>query len=152
DWILATTRPGQKIGVAGYGEGGLIAFYAAAVDPRIDAVLVSGYFGSRQRVWAEPIYRNVWGLLSEFGDAEIATLIAPRGLVIEHSQGPRVDGPPKVRDGRRGGGAVGKLGTAELGEIVTEWRRLEALLPGSFQERVLVHDEGSAMPNFVGAR
>ena len=67
-----------KIGVAGYSEGGLIAFYAAAVDKRIDAVLVSGYFNSRQRVWDEPIYRNVWGLLSEFGDAEIASLIAPR--------------------------------------------------------------------------
>jgi dienelactone hydrolase len=152
DWILATARPGEKIGVAGYGEGGLIAFYAAAVDPRIDAALVSGYFGSRQRVWTEPIYRNVWGLLREFGDAEIATLIAPRGLVIEHSQGPRVDGPPKVRDGRRSGGAVGKLGTPALGVVVTEWRRLEALLPGGFQERVLVHDEGSAIPNFIGAR
>ena len=92
DWFRRGQGPGAKIGVAGYGEGGLIAFYAAAVDPRIDAALVSGYFGPRQRVWAEPIYRNVWGLLREFGDAEIATLIAPRGLVVEHSEGPRVEG------------------------------------------------------------
>ena len=62
----------RKVGVAGYAEGGLIAFYAAAADTRIDAALVSGYFDSRQQVWAEPIYRNVWGLLDEFGDAEIA--------------------------------------------------------------------------------
>ena len=57
-----------------------------------DAVLVSGYFNSRQKVWDEPIYRNVWGLLSEFGDAEIASLIAPRTLVIEYSQVPGING------------------------------------------------------------
>ena len=44
---------------------------APRVDPRIDAALVSGYFRSRARnVWKEPIYRDVWGLLREFGDAE----------------------------------------------------------------------------------
>ena len=32
------------IGVVGVGEGGLLALYAAALDPRIDAALVSGYF------------------------------------------------------------------------------------------------------------
>jgi dienelactone hydrolase len=79
-----------KIGVAGYAEGGLLALYAAAADPRIDAALVSAYFQSRQRVWAEPIYRNVWGLLEEFGDAEIASLIAPRGLIVEHAPGPQI--------------------------------------------------------------
>jgi dienelactone hydrolase len=82
--------PCDKIGVAGYGEGGLIAFYAAAVDTRISAALVSGYFDSRQAVWSEPIYRNVWGLLHEFGDAEIASLILPRSLVVEYSEVPAI--------------------------------------------------------------
>ena len=63
------------MGVVGYGEGGLIGFYAAAMDERIDAALVSGYFGPREDLWKEPIYRNVWGLLRQFGDAEIASLI-----------------------------------------------------------------------------
>ena len=36
-----------KIGVVGYAEGGLIAFYAAAIDTRIDGALVSGYFDRR---------------------------------------------------------------------------------------------------------
>ena len=71
-------------GWRGYAEGGLVAFYAAAADTAIDAALVSGYFDARERVWAEPIYRNVWGLLEEFGDAELATLIAPRALVVEY--------------------------------------------------------------------
>jgi hypothetical protein len=69
---------GVPMGIAGYDEGGLIAFYAAALDGRVQSTLVSGYFNSRQNLWDEPIYRNVFGLLREFGDAEIATLIAPR--------------------------------------------------------------------------
>lgn len=85
DWIRQQHGEEAKIGVCGHAEGGLVAFYAAAADPRVDAVLVSGYFDSRQKVWAEPIYRNVWGLLREFGDAEIASLILPRALMVEHS-------------------------------------------------------------------
>ena len=82
----------EPIGVAGYGEGALIAFYAAAIDTRIDATLVSGYFDSRENGWAQPIYRNVWSLLNRFGDAEIASLILPRKLIIEHSESPTIVG------------------------------------------------------------
>jgi hypothetical protein len=152
DWIEQQAGPGAKVGVAGYGEGGLIAFYAAAVDPRIDVALLSGYFGPRERIWAEPIYRNVWGLLREFGDAEIATLIAPRGLVVEHSSRPRVEGPPAVPEGRRGGAAVGALGTPALADVRAEWTRLEALLPADFQGRALVHRNGAPVRDFVGPR
>ena len=60
DWFRQTAGADAKIGVAGYGEGGLIAFYSAAVDQRIDSCLVSGYFDPREQVWEEPIYRNVW--------------------------------------------------------------------------------------------
>lgn len=85
DWYRAQGGVRAPIGVLGYGEGGLLAFYAAAIDPRIDAALVSGYFGPRERVWEEPIDRNVWGLLKRFGDAEIASLILPRHLLVEHA-------------------------------------------------------------------
>ncbi len=85
DWFRQQHGDSVPTGVVGHAEGGLLAFYSAALDPRIDAVLVSGYFESRQRVWAEPIYRNVWSLLRRFGDAEIASLVLPRHLVIEHS-------------------------------------------------------------------
>ena len=117
----------SKIGVAGLAEGGLIAFYSAALDLRIDATLVRGYFDSRQRVWEEPIYRNVFGLLHEFGDAEIATLIAPRGLVVEHSEAPHIAGPPPARDGRRGA-APGKLSTPGSRSVEVEFNRAQALL------------------------
>jgi cephalosporin-C deacetylase-like acetyl esterase len=115
------------LGVLGYAEGGLLAFYAAALDTSIHATLVSGYFDSRQRVWEEPIYRNVFGLLREFGDAEIATLIAPRALLIEHSKVPQIDGPPKTRD-HRGGAAPGKLTTPDYTSVEAEYERARTLI------------------------
>ncbi|MBM3333462.1 hypothetical protein FJY63_02260 [Candidatus Sumerlaeota bacterium] len=122
DWFVAENlRRGKScpIAVAGYGEGGLIAFYSAALDKRISAVLVSGYFQKREAVWREPIYRNVWALLDEFGDAEIAGLIAPRVLVVEACRGPEVTGPPAARDGRRGA-APGELSTPPLESVRAE--------------------------------
>ncbi|MGV2334713.1 MAG UNVERIFIED_CONTAM: hypothetical protein LVR18_11570 [Planctomycetaceae bacterium] len=89
-----------QIGVLGVGEGGLLALHAAALDPRIEVCLVSGYFQQREGVWQEPIYRNIWGLLTEFGDAELAGLIAPRRLVIEAATAVNVSGPPPAREGR----------------------------------------------------
>jgi dienelactone hydrolase len=84
------TEVQEPIGVAGYGEGALIAFYAAAIDTRIDVTLVSGYFDSREDVWSQPIYRNVWSLLNRFSDIEIAALILPRKLIIEYSESPTI--------------------------------------------------------------
>jgi hypothetical protein len=116
-----------KIGVAGYAEGGLIAFYAAATDQRIEAALVSGYFDSRQRTWEEPIYRNVFGLLREFGDAEIASLIVPRALIIEHSAVPEIGGPPASREGRTGA-VPGRLKTSDYQSVEAEFERARALV------------------------
>src|SRR5208282_1868748 len=93
DWF-SKANPAKPIGLFGYGEGGLLALYTAAADTRVNATAVSGYFGSRQNVWQEPLYRNVWTLLQEFGDAELASLIAPRALTVEASRGPGIAGPP----------------------------------------------------------
>jgi len=114
---------GLPVGVVGIGEGGLLAFYSAALDPRIDAALVCGYFQRREGVWEEPIYRNVWSLLTEFGDAELASLIAPRALVIEACGVPVVAGPPKPREGRRGGAAPGRIEIPILGSVRAEYDR-----------------------------
>lgn len=119
DWMTSYDKP---IGVMGYGEGGLIAFYSAAVDTRIQATVVSGYFQAREEVWREPIYRNVWGLLHEFGDAEIASLIAPRPLIIETSRGPEIIGPPTARNGR-GGAAPGQLVSPPIESAKSEYNR-----------------------------
>jgi len=119
-----------KFGVIGYGEGGLIAFYAAALDTRIDGILASGYFRPRERLWEEPIYRNVFGLLQEFGDAEVASLIGPRQLIVEYSEVPKVSGPPMPRDGRNGA-APGKMETPAFESVEAEVTRAKAFFPAS---------------------
>ena len=128
DWFVSENKQPDtkalKIGIVGFAEGGLIALYAAALDSRVDATLVSGYFDSRQNVWSEPIYRNVFGLLREFGDAEIASLaaIAPRRLVIEQSVAPRIDGPPAPSPGRAGA-APGKWTAPAFDSVKAEVAR-----------------------------
>jgi dienelactone hydrolase len=117
-----------QLGLAGYGEGALLALYTAALDPRIEATLVSGYFAPREGLWQEPIYRNVFGLLSEFGDAELASLVAPRTLIVEHSQVPDVQGPPPSREGRRGA-APGRLVTPDRHAAEAEVNRARAFFP-----------------------
>lgn len=130
DWFRRPNVPRQgSVGVIGYGEGGLIALYAAAADPRIDACCVSGYFRSRQGLWKEPIYRNVFSLLEQFGDAEIASLVAPRALVVEACKHPEVAGPPLPRDNRRGA-APGAIDTPPEAEVRAEFQQaLELVKP-----------------------
>jgi dienelactone hydrolase len=113
---------GVKIGVFGYGEGGAIALYAAALDMRISAVCVSGYFDDRSDTWRQPVDRNVFGLLEQFGDAEVASLIAPRPLCVEAANGPELIIPPGT------GGAPGRLRTPRLATVRTEVDRARALI------------------------
>ncbi|CAN5341787.1 hypothetical protein BH23BAC1_BH23BAC1_07450 [soil metagenome] len=144
DWFKQENK-NQKVGVVGYGEGGLIAFYSAAVDQRIDAAMVSGYFTNRQQVWDEPIYRNVWGLLMEFGDAEIASLIAPRQLVIEHSRFPELsdkivaaeEKPIKINSWPFTG-YKGKIKTPEFEEVQAEFNRIDKITKPGFHSKNMV--------------
>jgi dienelactone hydrolase len=150
DWFSQEASPsGRAIGVMGYGEGGLLALYAAALDTRIRAVTVSGYFDSRQSVWQEPIYRNVFALLDEFGDAELASLVAPRALVVEACRVPQVPGPPQPRDGRGASAAPGRLSTPSVATPQGELDRARALvaglpLPHAFE--LVASKEGDGLP------
>ncbi len=108
----------RKIGVIGWGEGGLLALYSGALDPRIDSVCVSGYFEDRNHVWQEPIDRNVFGLLEQFGDAELASMITPRHLTIEAAKGPELEDT----------GAPGRLSTPTLEAVQKETYRARALV------------------------
>ncbi|SFL29034.1 Dienelactone hydrolase family protein [Porphyromonadaceae bacterium KH3CP3RA] len=120
DWFDRQRRQNQTISIAGYGDGGLLAFYTSALDTRVETTLVSGYFAPREEIWKEPIYRNVWGLLKEFGDAEIASLIAPCFLIVEYSQIP-------VYDGEKNSGTKidppGELWTHTFNEVESEFNR-----------------------------
>ncbi|RTZ66360.1 MAG: hypothetical protein DSZ35_08025 [Verrucomicrobia bacterium] len=122
DWFSKRWED-TPIGIIGWGEGGLIALYAAAVDTRIDAACVSGYFDSRQNIWQEPIDRNVFGLLDQFGDAELATLIAPRTLIVDAAQGPEATIPG-------GRGAPARVVTPALDSVRAEVARAQTLTEG----------------------
>ncbi|NLT70813.1 MAG: hypothetical protein GXX91_08975 [Verrucomicrobiaceae bacterium] len=89
DWF-ARHFPGGEVTAAGYGEGGRAALYAAAVDQRFRHAFLSGAFAPRGSAWSEPIHRNIFALLPAHGDAEVAALIHPRTLLIEHTAFPEV--------------------------------------------------------------
>ncbi|MBI4663588.1 MAG: dienelactone hydrolase family protein [Verrucomicrobia bacterium] len=131
----------SKIGVIGWGEGGMIALYAAALDTRIDAACVSGYFENRLNIWQEPIDRNVFGLLEQFGDAELASMIAPGPLIVEASKGPEATLPGK------GGGAPARLVTPKLEDVRKEFERAQSLIkslrPAPQFELVVSGDDGT---------
>ncbi len=114
------------LAVLGYGEGGALALYVGALDERVALTGASGYFGPRDDMWREPIYRNVFGLLRHCGDAELAALIAPRNLIVESSPHPEVDGPPPSRDGR-GGAAPGRIDTPLEAVVAAEIGRARVL-------------------------
>ncbi len=122
DWLLSI-KPSRGVGVIGYGEGGLLALYSAAIDTRIDVAAVSGYFQSRQQLWEEPLYRNVWTLLHEFGDAELASLIAPRILIVEASRGVDIPGPPPTAKGVLDSAAPGRLTSPSEADVRAEVER-----------------------------
>ncbi len=137
DWFKRE-HSGGTVCVVGYGEGGMAALCAAALDTRIDLTVVSGYFREREGLYAEPIYRNVWAILQEFGDAGIASLIAPRTLIVEASRGPKVGKqgstpgtiePPPLASTK-----------AELGRVQALYRRLKRV------HGVALYGDGSGPP------
>jgi dienelactone hydrolase len=144
-----------RIGVAGIGEGGLLALHSAALDPRIQSCWVSGYFQQREGIWQEPIYRNVWGLLTEFGDAELAGLIAPRNLVIEAAQTVKVPGPPAARKGRATVAAPGQITTCNPDSVRAEAERARTFFRVFDAEGqltlVVTGDRGDGAPGSLAA-
>ncbi|MBU6238699.1 MAG: dienelactone hydrolase family protein [Planctomycetes bacterium] len=99
---LQQSDDSKPIAIAGWGEGGWVALAAGVSETRFDAVLVSGHFGPKETIWKEPIHRNVHGLLTAFGDAQLAALVAPRPLIVDTIPGPTIDIPGE-------GGAPGLL-------------------------------------------
>jgi dienelactone hydrolase len=108
DWFSRNSD--KRIGLVGWGEGGMLTLRAAALDTRIGASFVSGHLGAMGTLWKEPLERNVFGLLQHFDDGILARLIEPRTLVIEAARGPEI-----VIDSY--GAAPGRLTTPKLSDI-----------------------------------
>ena len=89
DWFTASS-PKTPVGIYGYGEGGMLALFAGGLDTRINVTCVSGFVTPREKSWEEPIERNFFGLLRDFGFQELAMLVAPRGLKLEMTHVPEV--------------------------------------------------------------
>ena len=123
DWFEKSDA--GSITVGGYGEGGLLALYAGAIDRRIDKTVVGGYFGPRERIYDEPAERNLFGLLEQFGDAEIASLIAPRKLVILSDLE-----TPNFSLEVGGKGKPGRITNPSLVQLNTEIARTHDLIEG----------------------
>ncbi len=122
DWFYSGDGPVKasdpgSVGMIGWGEGGRLALYAGGLDPRIGIVCVSGYFGPREGIWQEPLDRNVFGLLTQFGDAEIAGLKRTGTWVIDASPGP-------TAEVRTRGGAPYRLAVTTEADTEQEVRRI----------------------------
>ncbi|GAA4444782.1 hypothetical protein GCM10023091_35490 [Ravibacter arvi] len=109
----------KPIAIAGYGEGGMLALFTAAVDTRLSGALISGYLEKSESLWQRPIYRNLHGNLRVAGNAELLALSSHAKTVIEYTEGPLVTHPAPV-EGRRGGAAPGVITTPPLSELNEE--------------------------------
>lgn len=84
------TRPevdAGKLGVMGISGGGLVGLFTAALDTRIQAAMISGYFNTfRDSVMMVPgcIDNFVPGLLRDAEMSDIAGLVAPRAIWCEN--------------------------------------------------------------------
>ena len=123
-----------RIGMYGLSKGGHYTLYTAALEPRIRAAVVSGWFNHRSRKLLAPktgpgmfwmTYPNrdeyfLKGLLNRFGDAELGWMIAPRALLIENGT---EDGAVLWKDAREEFARVEqvyrRLGLAERARFAT---------------------------------
>lgn len=129
EWAKKAGSGAHPVGLVGYGEGGYLAMMAAALEPRLDAVWISGVFGPRESQWHEPLDRNLFGLLKSFSSAELIAMADNAKVVVEFSQFPEVHLAP----GR--GGAPADLTTPSWSSIQEEWDYLDALRHAIEEER-----------------
>lgn len=144
DWLESLNSGGSKtpLGIAGYGEGGMLALYTAATDPRISVLLTSGYLGNTEDIWNEPIYRNLQGILKHAAGAELLAMASDHAkVIVEYSESPRVNDPPLI-DGRRGGAAPGRLTTPKWAAIEQEVNQALRYQKTSGQKLSLISDNG----------
>ncbi len=92
--------PQASISLIGEGEGGHVGLHLVALDERITRAALVGFFGPRESLWSEPIDRNLCGILRDFGAAELASMVAPRPLVVIPKALTPWEGVPRVPNAR----------------------------------------------------
>ncbi|MBZ0256520.1 S9 family peptidase [bacterium] len=100
----------DRVGMWGLSLGGLATMFWAPLEPRIDACVVAGWFNHRRNKMAIPDPRyscfldtkeehaffNGW--LTEFTDSDVASLICPRPLMVQHGKKDRIAHWPQVME------------------------------------------------------
>ena len=118
DWFCKH-KDHAPVCVFGYGEGGGIAFMTGVIDERVNTTVVCGCFAPREELWSEPIDRNLWGYLREFGDAELTAHFAHRKIYIEGHSYPQWTAPANAK----GGAAPGRLVKPRSERVLAEIKR-----------------------------
>jgi len=119
EWHRRNKR--RPLGIFGYGEGGRLTLFTAALIGEPLPACVSGYFDDRSNLWQEPIDRNVFGLLEHFGDAGLACM-AGRRLLIEAARGLEAEFTGQ------GGGAPSRLVSPTLESVQKELKQAAEIL------------------------
>ncbi|MYB77842.1 MAG: prolyl oligopeptidase family serine peptidase [Chloroflexi bacterium] len=88
----------ERIGFYGLSQGGKMALWFPPLEPRIRATIISAFYNERtkKQLVASPHYRPFINtseqsyfepdFLTEFSDFDLASLICPRPVMIEHGQ------------------------------------------------------------------
>lgn len=105
DFLSQDTRiDPQRIGCAGLSGGGLQTLNLAALDERVQAAVISGYFygvrESLQILNGNCLCNMVPGLWEDFDMGDIGALVAPRGLFIETGSMDPLNGQSGVKNVR----------------------------------------------------
>lgn len=137
DWLKAQPGGDRQLAITGSGESGRLALLAAALDPRIAVVAVEGCIAPMEDQWAEPVDRTVFGMLREFGTAELMAMIAPRRVVWTDGVWPAVE----LTD--HGGGAPGRLERPEISIQQAEAARAAEVSGGASADTWLTRVEGA---------
>ncbi|MCX7429282.1 MAG: prolyl oligopeptidase family serine peptidase [Planctomycetia bacterium] len=107
-----------RIGLVGVGQGGITALFAAGLDDRVRAAAVADAFQTHEHLCDEPADRRLPGQMLEFGDAELAAMVAPRTLVLVHPKDPP-DGDRSFPDeARRASRFYERLGAGDRLKVV----------------------------------
>jgi|GEM_PF-174541 len=111
DAVLAdATLDKDKVGFWGISLGGMAGMYWTPLEPRIKASIITAWFNHRRNKMAVPDarysvfldtteeYSFLHGWLTEFTDSDVASLICPRPMMVQHGKKDRIAHWPQVEE------------------------------------------------------
>lgn len=100
----------DRVGFWGISLGGMAGMYWTPLEPRIKASIITAWFNHRRNKMAVPDARYssfidtteehafTHGWLTEFTDSDVASLICPRPLMVQHGKQDRIAHWPQVEE------------------------------------------------------